>query len=116
MIVLGAFATPPTGAYLERLVTDGVRWGKPIYLGMMDDMARFRVVERLGEINIPTLVTWGDKDAVIPFPAIMETFTKIPRCSLEIWHGVGHSGPIEVPSRFVPLLTQFIREANTPKE
>lgn len=116
MLVLGAFATPPTGAYLDRLVDEGVRWGKPIYLGMMDDMARFRVVDRLGELTVPSLVTWGDKDGVIPFPAIVETFTKIPGCSLEVWHGVGHSGPIEVPDRFAPLLSQFIREALAPKE
>ena len=109
-LVLGAFATPPTGAYLERLVDEGVRWEKPIYLGMMDDMAQFRIADRIGEIAVPTLVTWGDKDTVIPFPAIVETFTRIPGCSLEIWHGVGHSGPIEIPERFAALLTGFMRE------
>ena len=30
---LAPFATPPTGAYLERLVDEGTRWDKPIYLG-----------------------------------------------------------------------------------
>lgn len=114
-LVLGAFATPPTGAYLERLVDEGVRWGNPVYLGMMDDMARFRITDRLGELTVPTLVTWGDKDTVIPFPAIVETFTKIPGCSLEVWHGVGHSGPIEIPERFASLLDQFIHEAQTVK-
>ena len=116
LVVLGAFATPPTGEYLERLVDEGMRWDKPIYFGMMDDMAAFRIADRIGEINVPTLVTWGDKDTVIPFPAIVETFTKIPGCSLEIWHGVGHSGPIEIPERFTTLLTQFMREAMTPQE
>jgi pimeloyl-ACP methyl ester carboxylesterase len=115
-LVLGAFATPPTGAYLERLVDEGLRWDKSIYLGMMDDMARHRIADQISAITVPTLVTWGDKDTVIPFPAIVETFTKIPGCGLEIWHGVGHSGPIEIPERFTTLLTQFIREAMTPQE
>jgi hypothetical protein len=48
---------------------------------------------------------------VIPFEAIVKTFTSIPGCALEVWHGVGHSGPIEIPERFVELLTRFITEA-----
>lgn len=111
-IVLGAFATTPDAPYLEQLVEDGVRWAEPIYRGTMDDMARFNVSGRLGEIAVPTLVTWGDKDTVIPVAAIVETFTHIPNCGLEVWHGVGHSGPIEIPDRFVHVLTQFIDEAS----
>ena len=72
---------------------------------MMDDMAAVRIADQLGAISVPTLVTWGDKDTVIPFPAIVEAFTSIPGCSLEVWHGVGHSGPIEIPERFTVLLT-----------
>jgi branched-chain amino acid transport system permease protein len=115
MLTLGAFATPPTGAYLEQLVDEGVRWGNPIYLGTMDDMAHYNVVERLPEITVPTLVTWGDKDTVVPFSGIVDVFTKVPGCALEIWHGVGHSGPIEIPERFTALLTGFIRESRTPQ-
>jgi branched-chain amino acid transport system permease protein len=111
MIVLGAFATPPSGEYLEQLVADAVAWDKPIYLGTMDDMARFNVSDQLPALEVPTLVTWGDKDTVIPFAGIVDAFTKIPDCNLEIWHGVGHSGPIENPARFVNLLTQFMDEA-----
>lgn len=111
-ILLGAFATPPAGKYFEILVEEGVRWSQPIYLGTMDDMARFSISDRLSEINVPTLVTWGDKDTVIPFTAIVDIFTKIPGCGLEVWHGVGHSGPIEIPGQFVELLTQFIGEGN----
>lgn len=115
-IVLGAFATPPTDEYLERLVTDGVRWGKAVYLGTMDDMASFSLVEQLPGITLPALVTWGDKDTVIPFQGIVETYTSIPGCSLEVWHGVGHSGPVEIPDRFVALLVGFLREVAAAKE
>ncbi len=112
-ILLGAFATPPSGEYMENLVEHGTRWNKHIYLGTMDDMARFNISDRLPELKVPTLVTWGDRDTIIPFPAIVDIFTKVPGCSLEVWHGVGHSGPIEIPDRFVDLLTRFIGEVNT---
>lgn len=112
-LILGAFATPPSGEYMEKLVEHGTRWNKHIYLGTMDDMARFNISDRLPELTVPTLVTWGDKDTIIPFPAIVDVFTKVPGCNLEVWHGVGHSGPIEIPDRFVALLTRFISEVNT---
>jgi len=114
-LVLGAFATAPTGEYLERLVTDGVNWEKPVFLGTMEDMARFSLVEQLPTITVPTLVTWGDKDTVVPFEGIVAAYTGIPGCALEIWHGVGHSGPIEIPARFATLLTSFLQETAAVK-
>lgn len=110
-IILGAaFATPPDPAYFEELVADGMRWGRTVYMETLDEMVRFHIADRLGEIRTPTLVTWGDKDTAVPFPGIVEYFTGIPGCALEIWHGVGHSGPIERPERFAALLQQFIAE------
>ncbi len=114
-VVSGAFATLPEDDFMEQLVADAVAWGKPIYLGMMDDMAKFNVVDQLETMTMPTLITWGDKDGVIPFDAIVEAFEKIPDSSLEIWHGVGHSGPIEVPDKFISLLTQFMNEVKQPQ-
>lgn len=116
LLVLGAFATPPTGAYLEQLIDDAARWNQAIYLDTMDDMARFNVSARLPEITVPTLVTWGDKDTVVPFTGVAEVFTKVPGCAMEVWHGVGHSGPIEIPERFTALLTRFIEEADAAPE
>jgi branched-chain amino acid transport system permease protein len=110
-IALGGCVIQPVGEYRVQLVDDAMAWTREGYLGMMDDMARFNVSDRLPELNVPTLVTWGDKDLVIPFSAIVDAFTKIPGCSLEIWHGVGHNGPIEIPDRFVELLARFIAEA-----
>lgn len=112
-LVVGAFATPPTGAYLEQLIDDAARWNQAIYLGTMDDMARFNISARLAEIKVPTLATWGDKDTVVPFAGVADVFNSVPGCALEVWHGVGHSGPIEIPARFAELLTRFVDEVNS---
>jgi 3-oxoadipate enol-lactonase len=115
MILLGAFGTPPTGDYLEQLLNDAVAWSGPIYLGTMDDMAKFNISDQLTSLTVPTLVIWGDKDGVIPFEGIVELFNKIPGCALEVWHGVGHTPPIEQPDRFVALLTEFMAETSQSK-
>jgi pimeloyl-ACP methyl ester carboxylesterase len=114
-IIVGGCVNPPEAAYLEQLVRDGAGWGRPIYLGMMDEMARFDVTDRLGEIAVPTLVIWGDKDTVIPFDGIATTFTGIPGCGLEVWHGAAHdSALLETPDRLVALLERFLDEVGPP--
>jgi pimeloyl-ACP methyl ester carboxylesterase len=111
MLLLGGYGAPPSEEDLEELVTDAVAWGKAIYLGTMDDMARFDVSGRLHELTVPTLVTWGDRDGVIPFAGIREVFTKIPGCGLEVWHGVGHHLARERPDEFVELLGRFLAQS-----
>jgi branched-chain amino acid transport system permease protein len=110
-VALGGCVIQPTGPYREQLIDDAMAWGRAGYRGMMDDMARYDITARLGELTVPTLVTWGDKDMVIPFQGIVEAFTKIPGCGLEIWHGVGHDAPIELPDRLTDLAVRFFGEA-----
>ena len=112
-IIVGGCVSPPDAAYLEQLVRDGASWGRPVYLGMMDEMARFDVAARLGEVAVPTLVTWGDRDTVIPFDGVATAFAGIPGCGLEIWHGAAHDTPLlETPDRFVALLERFLSEVD----
>jgi pimeloyl-ACP methyl ester carboxylesterase len=111
--ILGGCVSPPEAGYLDELVRDGVGWGGPVYLGMMEEMARFDVAGLLGEIAVPTLVTWGDRDTVIPFDGIVTAYTGIPGCDLEIWHGAAHDTPLlEQPDRFASLLGRFLGEVN----
>ena len=115
IIVGGAIPTPISPALMDQLVADAAAWGPALYTETLTEMARFNVASRLGEIAVPTLVTWADKDTSVPFPSIVETYLGIPGCGLEIWHGIGHSGPVEAPDRFVALLQRFVTEATQPQ-
>jgi pimeloyl-ACP methyl ester carboxylesterase len=105
-----AFATPPASEVVEALVVDALRWGSAAYSETLDDMARFDVTRRLSELRVPTLVLWGDRDVVIPFQGIVELFTGISTCGLEVWHGVGHSPVLERPAEFSELFARFLSE------
>lgn len=117
-IIVAGCVEPPTGEWLDALVADAVGWKPSIYIGSMAEMERFDPVDRLSDISVPTLVTWADRDTVIPFDGIVELFTKVPGCSLEIWHGVGHDSVIEVPGRVAGLIATYVNEvraaASTP--
>jgi pimeloyl-ACP methyl ester carboxylesterase len=66
--------------------------------------------------DLPTLVVWGDADPIIPVDHALEAHGRIRGSRLEIFEGVGHFPHCEAPTRFVDVVTAFIREtpAATP--
>jgi pimeloyl-ACP methyl ester carboxylesterase len=71
--------------------------------------------ERLPEIEIPTLVVWGLNDQIVPVEAALGYHRLIPRSRLEIFERTGHLPQLERPTRFNPLLEEFI-ESSRPLE
>jgi pimeloyl-ACP methyl ester carboxylesterase len=71
--------------------------------------------ERLPEIEIPTLVVWGLNDQVVPVEAALAYHRLIPKSRLEIFERTGHLPMLERPTRFNPLLDEFI-ESSRPLE
>jgi pimeloyl-ACP methyl ester carboxylesterase len=59
---------------------------------------------------VPTLIMWGDSDPIIPVEHAYRAHELMPGSRLEILEGVGHFPHVEVPDRFVELLTAFIDE------
>lgn len=65
--------------------------------------------DRLGEIDIPTLIVCGRYDEVIP--ACSETMhAGIRNSRLEIFEESSHLSHMEEPEKFFPLLTSFLKE------
>jgi len=58
---------------------------------------------------MPTLIVWGDRDAIIPVSHAHQAHEAIPRSRLEIMEGVGHFPHAEEPVRFVEILVDFLR-------
>jgi pimeloyl-ACP methyl ester carboxylesterase len=58
--------------------------------------------------EVPTMIVWGDKDAVIPVEHAYIGHELMPHSRLEIFEGLGHFLPVQEPERFVALLEDFI--------
>jgi pimeloyl-ACP methyl ester carboxylesterase len=67
--------------------------------------------ERLPEIEIPTLVTWGLNDQIVPVEGALGYHRLIPHSRLELFERTGHLPMLERPLRFNPLLEQFIESS-----
>lgn len=71
---------------------------------------RHDVRDRLGEIEIPTLVVGGLSDRVIPVAAAISYHRRIPHSRLEIFERTGHLPQLERPLRFNAILDEFLAE------
>ncbi|MBE1530021.1 pimeloyl-ACP methyl ester carboxylesterase [Sphingopyxis sp. OAS728] len=73
-------------------------------------MARIDSRPRLGEIAVPTLLVWGEKDGITSRAHHEEILEAIPGARLEVIAGAGHLPTVEAPEAVVPLLDAFIDE------
>jgi len=67
--------------------------------------------ERLPEIEIPTLITWGLNDQIVPLEGALGYHRLIPRSRLELFERTGHLPQLERPGRWNPLVEQFIESS-----
>lgn len=67
---------------------------------------------RLGEIEAPVLVIWGDKDGLIPVSAAYEFEQRIPQAELAIFENVGHVPMEEVPAESAAAVRAFLSKGH----
>lgn len=65
---------------------------------------------RLREITHPTLILWGEQDAIIPLAHAHRAASRIPRAALRTFPHCGHVPPWEYPDEFVKTVVRFLGE------
>ena len=83
-------------------------------IGGRRSMSGLRLRGRMGEIKVPTLVVGGDRDITVGVDNIVAEYFALPEefRHLHMFHGIGHSPNVEVPTQFAGLLTRFVEEVN----
>ena len=61
----------------------------------------------IGE-QIPTLIVWGGRDAIIPIEHGHDAHRALPHSRFEVFEEAGHYPHCEAPERFVRILTDFV--------
>lgn len=69
----------------------------------------FDVMERLGEISVPTLVVNGDDDRLTPLKYGEYLATNIRGAVLKIMHGAGHVSMLEMPTQVTQVIASFVQ-------
>jgi len=65
----------------------------------------------LPEIDVPTLLIYGDLDRRSPLPVGEDLHARIPSSQLVVIPGVGHALNLEAPERFADEVRAFLRAA-----
>jgi pimeloyl-ACP methyl ester carboxylesterase len=65
---------------------------------------------RLRRIQTPTLLVWGEKDALIPFSNAQDYLEALPNVRLVSFADLGHVPQEEDPARSLPPVEAFLAE------
>lgn len=110
---LGARRRAPQEADLEAYVRpfagpEGAR-AFSRWLLALDGRGLERTAHRVGELEIPTFVIWGEQDPFFP-PTLAERLAEeIPTASVALLPGCGHFLPEEAPETIGPLVAEYLR-------
>jgi pimeloyl-ACP methyl ester carboxylesterase len=114
---LGGYAGPllatlrtTNAVFLVRIAADALRAAPSGLLRGGLYAARADLRDEAGSIRAPTLLIWGERDALVPLALAAEWRRTIPSSSLVVLPGAGHIPMVEQPRTFAKLLHEFLDE------
>ena len=66
------------------------------------------LVDRLPQLEMPTLVVWGERDRVFPYTQARTAVSRLRQGILELIPDCGHLPHVERPDRFAVILSRFL--------
>jgi pimeloyl-ACP methyl ester carboxylesterase len=78
------------------------------FVEAMSSLAGYDFLDRLSEIEVPTLIVWGRQDHVVPPADALGYAQRIKGARLEVFNRCGHVPMAERPVRFNRLLEEFL--------
>lgn len=94
---LAPFAGPDGVERFERVVAS------------LDGVGLVGLESRLAELEIPTLVLWGEDDAFVPVEIAERLGDALPMATIALLPGCGHLVLDDAPETAVPLIFQYLR-------
>jgi non-heme chloroperoxidase len=101
-------AIPPD--LIDLLVVELLKVPAHVWQETFSGLLEYDDLSELGRIEAPTLLVWGDEDAVVPREMQDHLARSIPGADLLVYHGVGHTPRWEDPMRFSSDLVTFTRQ------
>ncbi|MEX1046266.1 MAG: alpha/beta hydrolase [Actinomycetota bacterium] len=106
--VEGTLAQPVPQAFLETIVEENLKVPARVWKATMKGLLEDDSFEELGKIRAPTLVVWGDQDAILPRRDQETMASAIPGSRLLVYPGAGHAFYWEEPGLFASDLVAFV--------
>jgi pimeloyl-ACP methyl ester carboxylesterase len=105
---------PVPDGFLARAVSESLKVPARVWRGYYEGVVLTTDdTARLGEIGVPTLILWGERDAVLPREEQEQREALIPTATLRVYPDTGHLVHWERPDWVVRDLETFIED--TPR-
>ena len=108
-------SAPTPQSFMDGVISETQKVPTRVMQGALDGLLASGDSARLGSIRAPTLVIWGDRDAVFGREEQLELNRRIGGAQLLTYPGIGHSPHWEAPVRFVNDLLGFIQRGGKLK-
>ena len=99
-------ASPVPDRFFDQLVAESLRAPARVWQAAF---AGIRTMPRDTPITAPTLLLWGDQDALVPRAEQDALLSAIPGAHLVVYKGTGHSPNWEQPERVAHDIETFLR-------
>lgn len=97
--------------FFATLVEDAQQMAPAAFVEIARSLSQWNRFADARQLTLPTLLVWGDRDAIVERAAMTRTLIAIPGANnLEVLRGVGHSPHIDAPQRLADLFIDFITQ------
>jgi non-heme chloroperoxidase len=107
----GTAYVPLPKAFFEGIVAESLKLPARLWREVFDGLLAFDDVDQLGRITAPTLIMWGERDALFPREEQDRLVAVIPNARLAVYPETGHCPNWERPGKVAVDLDAFMREA-----
>jgi 2-hydroxy-6-oxonona-2,4-dienedioate hydrolase len=74
----------------------------------IDTCRPYRIIDRLEQITVPTLLFWGRNDIRGCYERALDAANRIPNCQLVAIDNFGHHPHMEHPDKFNVRVREFV--------
>lgn len=106
--VESTFVRPVPRGFIETLVQESLKVPARVWKATMEGLLEDESYGELNKIKAPTLIVWGDQDAIIPRTDQETLAAAIADSRLVVYPGAGHTFYWEEPERIASDLAAFI--------
>lgn len=86
--------------------------GRPAAAKLVGELARYDFRERVGDIECPAMIVWGDTDRLVPVSGASGYAQRIQGSRKLLYRSTGHLPMLERPERFNADLQAFLDDAS----
>jgi non-heme chloroperoxidase len=96
-------------AFLKTVIKENLKVPARVWKATLKGLLKDDSLKELNKIQAPTLIVWGDKDAIVPRSDQETLVTRIIGSRLVIYPGAGHVLYWEEPAHLAADITAFIK-------